>query len=152
MQPADVSWFKVLKDEYKKDWNNWFVNDPKIFNEQGNICGPGYDKMTKWISKGWKNLEQSLIRASFKHCGITAKSADEYNDHLKETINGKAEINICISTENKNEDDREFGNIFCTDNDDNQDELDDTSEASETFEDPTLIEFDLGESVSITTK
>jgi len=147
LQPSDVSWFKVLKDEYKKEWNNWFVNDPKTFNDQGNICGPGYDKMTKWISKGWKNLEQSSIRSSFKQCGITAKSAEEYNDHLKETLNGKADIIISISDDYKigNEDEQEFRNIFCTDNDDNQDDLDVTSDASETFEDPTLIEFDLGE-------
>jgi hypothetical protein len=103
--------------------------------------------MTKWISKGWKNLEQNSIRSSFKQCGITAKSADEYNDHLKETLNGKADITICISADyrNGNEDEQEFRNIFCTDNDDNPDDLDETSDASETFEEPPLIEFDLGE-------
>ena len=31
LQPADVSWFKTLKQEYHKRWTEWYLTDSKTF-------------------------------------------------------------------------------------------------------------------------
>ena len=38
LQPADVGWFKPLKEAYKVHWNYWFMNEPKSFTRFGNIA------------------------------------------------------------------------------------------------------------------
>ena len=52
LQPADVYWFKSMKVSYCQFWNEWFINGVKKVTTKGNLAGPGYENMTKWILKG----------------------------------------------------------------------------------------------------
>lgn len=39
LQPPDVSWFAPIRKQYRKKWQNWFINDPKTFTNAGLIFG-----------------------------------------------------------------------------------------------------------------
>ncbi|RNA17765.1 pogo transposable element with KRAB domain-like [Brachionus plicatilis] len=69
LQPADVCWFKLFKNKYKIHWNDWFLNDEKLFTRKGNIAGPSYDRMTNLITDSWFELSKDYIIQSFIYCG-----------------------------------------------------------------------------------
>ena len=83
LQPADVGWFKLLKLLYKKAWLNWFLTGVKRFTVHGNLAGPGYQLMTKWILDGWLSFDSAQIINSFRYCGITCDSDLDYHSELK---------------------------------------------------------------------
>ena len=88
LQPADVCWFKNLKVIYIKYWNIWFETGKKYLTKHGNVCGPGYDLMTQWISQGWLDLTPTYLAESFTYCGITTDEIDKFHSNL---------INILVS-------------------------------------------------------
>lgn len=45
LQPLDVSWFKILKQEYHKRWTEWYLSDEQAFTQNGNLKSPGYAKV-----------------------------------------------------------------------------------------------------------
>ena len=56
LQPADVSWMKVLKQQYKDLWNDWMLNAPKTFTASNNLRSPGFALVITWISQIWSNF------------------------------------------------------------------------------------------------
>ena len=42
LKPADVSWMKELKDNYRLLWNDWMKNSPKSLTASNNTRPPGY--------------------------------------------------------------------------------------------------------------
>jgi hypothetical protein len=121
LQPADVGWFKTLKNDYKNDWNAWFQGDEsKEVTRYGNICGPGYQRMISWIVKGWTNLEKIDIARSFEYCGITSSNPDDYHKILRDILATKvAPPNVSIEVKEKDEE--IFGDVFITNTvDDNE--------------------------------
>jgi hypothetical protein len=57
-----------LKLSYKKDWNDWFLHGRKYLTRHGNLAGPGYENMTRWILKAWQELDKAEIIHSFQYC------------------------------------------------------------------------------------
>jgi hypothetical protein len=82
LQPADVCWFKILKNLYIKLWNDWFLHGEKTFTKKNNLRGPGYVLMTQWITAGWLELETDYLKESFKYCGKTTSIISEYHSNL----------------------------------------------------------------------
>ncbi|RMZ95089.1 pogo transposable element with KRAB domain-like [Brachionus plicatilis] len=74
VQPADVSWFASIKNEYHKKWNEWFLHTDKTFTRFGNMKSPGYATCIQWISKIWEDFDLQLIQNSFHHCGILSQT------------------------------------------------------------------------------
>lgn len=120
MQPADVCWFKLLKNKYKVFWNHWFVNEPKTFTPYGNIAGPGYHFMTRWITAGWVELNSEYIRESFKYCGIGCRDPNEYHTELKKILIDNLVPKTTI-VDFLTEDD-EFNDVFDSFNSEDEDE------------------------------
>ena len=89
LQPADVGWFKALKSQYRKLWLNWFLNDEKIITKHGNLAGPGYANISKWLLECWEKLDQASIIHSFQYCGITSETPHDYHSELKELLDSK---------------------------------------------------------------
>ncbi len=89
LQPADVGWFKALKSQYRKLWLNWFLNDEKIITKHGNLAGPGYANISKWLLECWEKLDQASIIHSFQYCGITSETPHDYHSELKELLQSK---------------------------------------------------------------
>lgn len=73
LQPADYGWFKPLKVNYVHHYNDWFINGKKHKTKHGNLAGPGYENMTKWILDVWNKFDSNQIINSFVYCGITSK-------------------------------------------------------------------------------
>ena len=84
MQPADVGWFKELKLFYKQDWSEWFLKGEKTVTRFGNLAGPGYQNMSKWLLRGWEQFENEKIVNSFSYCGITSNK--EYHSQLTDLL------------------------------------------------------------------
>lgn len=120
LQPADVCWFKFLKNKYKLYWNDWFLNDQKTFTKHGNIVGPGYVKMTDWIIKAWLELDSENIAKSFKYCGINNENGSEFYSDLKKIyLDGTIPLNKTV--EERTEDD-DFNDVFDSHNSDDDDD------------------------------
>ncbi|RNA06757.1 hypothetical protein BpHYR1_049745 [Brachionus plicatilis] len=85
LQPADVAWFASLKKGYRKKWNNWYMNDVRVFTNQGNAKSPGYAKCVEWLGELWNNFETDLdvIEVDFQ----------ELHGPLKEMVKKKIVIN-----------------------------------------------------------
>jgi hypothetical protein len=84
LQPADVGWYHILKNLYKKDWNEWFQSiGIKLVARFENHCGPGYQRMISWIVKGWNQLEPLAFSESFQYCGTTSTNVEKYHQTLK---------------------------------------------------------------------
>jgi hypothetical protein len=98
-----------MKTKYKLYWNDWFVNDPKTFTKSGNIAGPGYHLMTKWITNCWLDLSPEYIAQSFKYCGINNTNKLEFHVELQKIVNGIKPKNATIE-ERTEEDD--FNYVF----------------------------------------
>ena len=59
------------------------MNEPKSTTIHGNTAGPGYVKITEWITSIWNNFDSNLIKKSFKYCGITSINKEDYHSQLK---------------------------------------------------------------------
>jgi len=119
LQPADLSWFKSLKGDYVLCYNDWFINGPpKRKTKHGNLAGPGYELMTKWLLDGWLKFDKEIIVKSFKSCGITSENEADYHSGLKELLECE-ELPPNITVENRTaEDDPNFDDVFVYQNED----------------------------------
>ena len=70
LQPADVGWFATVKKSYKRKWNDWFMNEERIFTMQNNAKAPSYNQCLKWLDDIWDNFNSDTLRRSFECCGI----------------------------------------------------------------------------------
>ena len=147
MQPADVGWFKVLKSYYKKFWCDWFLNDKKKLTKHGNLAGPGYENMTKWLLKSWLYFDTASIIHSFQYCGITCETPHDYHSELKELLSCQ-ELPPYQTIEIRSEhDDQSLSHLFINiDYDDEDDENDEDYEAND--EENQMSEIDDNESIS----
>ena len=131
MQPADVGWFKELKLLYRNDWNDWFINGEKKFTKYGNLAGPGYKNMTRWLLKGWEEFNAAKIISSFSYCGITSDTDQDYHSTLRELLNCTA-LPPQITVEKKEEyDDDNLNNIFVNVDYDDNDQKEEEEEEEE---------------------
>jgi hypothetical protein len=73
---------RPLKVAYLKKWNNWLINSPKAFTQEGNRMSPGYALVVDWISEICQELDQATIIRSFDQCGLTAQSMINYGSQL----------------------------------------------------------------------
>ncbi|CAF1110790.1 unnamed protein product, partial [Brachionus calyciflorus] len=121
LQPADVSWFASLKKGYRRVWNNWYLNDERVFTKQGNAKSPGYAKCIEWLSQLWVDFKSESIVKSFVDCGINThringeKIEIDFNQlhgPLKEMLKKKVTINSYVD----NETELEEANSMFTDN------------------------------------
>jgi hypothetical protein len=146
LQPADLSWFKSLKGDYVLCYNDWFINGPpKRKTKHGNLAGPGYELMTRWLLDGWLKFDQEIIIKSFKSCGITSENVADYHSGLRELLEcEELPPNITVGKATA-EDDPNFEDTFVYQNedyyeinlniqDDSKINLNDDSESDQSYE------------------
>jgi hypothetical protein len=68
LQPADVCWFRTLKQKYYVLWNTWFLLGNHTFTRNDNARSPGYVKAVEWLSQIWEEFPSHIN--SFENCGI----------------------------------------------------------------------------------
>jgi hypothetical protein len=60
LQPADVSWNKSFKAEYRKRYDEWMASGDKSFTKEGNMRQPDKKTITKWLKVGMRCPWMSL--------------------------------------------------------------------------------------------
>ena len=155
LQPADVGWFKVLKTLYRKHWCDWFLNGDKKFTKHGNLAGPGYDKMSNWLLKCWKEYDVAQIIHSFQYCGITCDTPDDYHSELKQILASiKIPANVTIEPQEEYDDPNlinTFANFVFEEDGENDDDDDEyvLSEESESENSESLSEISSTEELDL---
>ena len=105
IQPADVGWFKPLKTRYSKKWLQWFIDGEKVLTKHGNLAGPGYKNIAKWLIECWKDINKVDKIHSFQYCGITCDTPDDYHSTLKELLaSEKLPPNITVESSEPHDD------------------------------------------------
>ena len=61
-------------------------DEPKEYTRHGNLAGPGYERMTEWISDSWHEFRPETIINSFISCGITNLDSTAFNSQLKKVL------------------------------------------------------------------
>jgi len=57
------------------------ADEVHTFTKKGHIKRPAYNLIAQWVLDTWNNIDPTLIRKSFKCCGIS-NSRDGKEDHL----------------------------------------------------------------------
>ena len=57
LQPADVSWMRVLKGAFRNKWQYWMINGEHAFTKARNMRSPGFALEIQWISEIWDALD-----------------------------------------------------------------------------------------------
>ncbi len=91
LQPADVSWFKPLKQKYHHLWNEWFLAGNHTFTRNDNARSPGYAQAIGWLSTIWEQFESHIIINSFECCSIIGQFK------LLKVLQHIVSTNSCIS-------------------------------------------------------
>ena len=71
LQPLDVAINKSFKSKVKDQYNNWMVSNIHTFTPAGKIKRPSYSMMATWIKESWDEVDISIIKRSFKCCGVS---------------------------------------------------------------------------------
>lgn len=45
LQPADVTWFSSMKNEYRRLWTQWMMTSDHSYTASGNLRSPGYARV-----------------------------------------------------------------------------------------------------------
>jgi hypothetical protein len=80
LQPADVMWFSLLKREFHKIWEQWFIEAEHTYTKHGNMKSPGYANCISWCARLWSEFNSNMLAESFDYCGITSRN------HLHSTL------------------------------------------------------------------
>jgi hypothetical protein len=87
------------------------TNEVHNLTPTGRIKKPSYSLVCSWIKIAWEKINPSLIRKSFKCCGISIKTDgtedDEIFDYNNLTVNENKENNEFLEEENKEENEEE---------------------------------------------
>ncbi|CAG8739636.1 786_t:CDS:2, partial [Racocetra fulgida] len=77
---ADLkTWVKSLRSRqkivsrymYRKFYLDWMGEEIKKLTRTGHIQRPAYNLVAEWVVKAWNQVDPSLIKYSFKCCGIS---------------------------------------------------------------------------------
>ena len=68
LQPADVCWFRPLKQKYHVLWNTWFLLGNHTYTRHDNARSPGYAKAIEWLGQIWQDFPSYIIINSFESC------------------------------------------------------------------------------------
>ncbi|GES91790.1 pogo transposable element with KRAB domain [Rhizophagus clarus] len=71
LQPLDVSLNRSFKAKVRNLYNNWMSEAIKDYTPSGKIKRPSYSLVASWVKEGWDAIDTSMIRRSFKCCGIS---------------------------------------------------------------------------------
>ena len=83
-QPADVSWNRPFKSRLRKEYRAW--RGLKKKTPKGNIAQPSRQDVINWISKAWADLDEEMVKRSFKVCGITSALDGSEDDMFHEKL------------------------------------------------------------------
>ena len=70
VQPADVSWNKPFKDQFREFYDDWMESGEKTYTKGGNMRAPTFELVCKWIVDSWDAVSNETIKKSFRACGI----------------------------------------------------------------------------------
>ena len=73
-------WFSLLKREFHKIWEQWFIEAEHTYTKQGNMKSPGYANCISWCARLWSEFNSNMLVESFDYCGITSRN------HLHSTL------------------------------------------------------------------
>ena len=121
IQPADVSWNKLVKSRIKHFWRDW-MDEPKTeadFTPDGNLKKPSYALVAEWCLTAWNEIPIQQIKDSFKQCGLGPERGEdsELNHKLLEIITKGEEADLSLNEEptgisDTESVDEEFYNFF----------------------------------------
>jgi hypothetical protein len=80
VQPLDVCLNKPFKDNLRKKWNTWIMNEVSL-TKNGNLKKPSYKLICEWIIQAWEEIPSQMVIKSFLKCGIS-NADDGSQDHF----------------------------------------------------------------------
>ncbi|GBB85252.1 hypothetical protein RclHR1_11800008 [Rhizophagus clarus] len=81
LQLLNVSLNMSFKAKVRNLYNNWMSKAIKDYTPSGKIKRPFYSLVASWVKEGWDAIDTSMIRRSFKCCGIL-NATDRTEDTL----------------------------------------------------------------------
>ena len=87
----DVVWNKPFKAKVTEQYDEWMAGQVHSFTAAGNMRGAPRKKIVKWILEAWDSLDNAMIVASFKSCGL----------HMTVALDGLEEDDIHCFKENQ---------------------------------------------------
>lgn len=89
VQAPDVCWNKPFKDVYTKCYDEWLESGKQDFTAGGNPKAAPLEEIVRWVIRAWDSLSPSLIRDSFKACGLTNNLDQSEDDQILVFKEGK---------------------------------------------------------------
>ncbi|GBB96673.1 hypothetical protein RclHR1_28050001 [Rhizophagus clarus] len=74
-------WIENVWTRLRNLYNNWMSEAIKDYTPSGKIKRPSYSLVASWVKEGWDAIDTSMIRRSFKCCGIS-NATDRTEDTL----------------------------------------------------------------------
>ena len=102
---------KPLKTAYQKLCSDWLINSPRSYTKAGNFRSPGYAVAIEWINKILYELDEDIVRSSFKSCGVVSNDLEHFHDQLAHFMRSNQFTNTVEEGTELNEIDG-FGDFF----------------------------------------
>jgi hypothetical protein len=67
LQPADVCWFRTLKQKYHVLWNTWFLLGNHAYTRNDKARSLGYVKAVEWLSQIWEEFPSHISIQGLAH-------------------------------------------------------------------------------------
>ncbi|CAB4424518.1 unnamed protein product [Rhizophagus irregularis] len=69
----------------KERYNDWISSTIHALTPAGRIKRPFYSTVATWVKESWDDVDEDLIRRSFKCCGVSTNTDDdEENEYTEE--------------------------------------------------------------------
>ncbi|XP_051246668.1 zinc finger and SCAN domain-containing protein 12 [Dicentrarchus labrax] len=81
IQASNMMWNQIFKQSLYGAYNQWLAGDTdKEYTAGGYLKAPARHLLVDWVVAAWDNLDEDLIRESFKVCGLSVKSDGSEDD------------------------------------------------------------------------
>jgi hypothetical protein len=68
--------------QVKERYNDWMSSTVHALTPAGRIKRPSYSTVATWVKESWDDVDEDLIRRSFKCCGVSTNTDGSEDNNL----------------------------------------------------------------------